>query len=284
MSSDSWSHRTGDDAAINESRILVLRGHRIYEDANGHICLDDLWRAAKARNTRAPSKWRLSRMAKALIEELERKIKISSLKENKRIAPSIYALRGRGSTGTYAHPILAAAYAGYLSPKLEIEVREVWLRYRAGDATLADEILGRATAEANRWAGTRAISRAQRVAYTDTLKRHRVSGKGYMECTEAVYMKLLGGRSHQIRAARGLEPLVNVRDNLSTAELSFIMAAEALAAERIEQEIRLGNDECIKATSTSASAISDAIEADRRNRQGRLSGARALPPRLEERA
>jgi hypothetical protein len=258
---------------MNESRTLVIRGARIFEDINGHICLDDLWRAAKANPSKAPSKWRRSRLAKALIAELEKKIKISSLKENKPVAPSIYAHRGRGLTGTFAHPILAAAYAGYLSPKLELEVRDIWLRYRSGDATLADEILQRATAEENRWAGARAISRSQRVAYTDTLKKHHVTGQGYMHCTEAVYTKLLGGRSHQIRANRGLEPMANIRDNLSVAELSFVMAAEALAAERIEQEIRIGNDECIDASATSASAIRGAIEADRKNRQPRLPSA-----------
>jgi len=68
----------------------------------------------------------ISDMAQSLIVELEKKIKISSLKEDKAVFSSIYARRGRGSTGTFAHPILAAAFAGYLSPKLELEVREIW--------------------------------------------------------------------------------------------------------------------------------------------------------------
>ena len=101
---------------------------------------------------------------------------------------------------------------------------------------------------------------------------HYVTGSGYWQCTEALYAKLLGGKSQQIREARGLEPKVNVRDNLSVAELSFVMAAEALAAERIEHEIRLGNDECIDATRRSAAAIKDAIESDRKSRQPRLPG------------
>ncbi len=256
---------------MNESRAIVIRGHRILEDVYGHVCLDDLWRAAKASESKAPAKWRLGRMAQALIAELEKKIKISSLKENRPVPPTIYARRGRGSIGTYAHPILAAAYAGYLSPKLELEVREVWLRYRSGDATLADEILQRATAEENRWAGARAFSRAQRVAYTDTLKAHDVNGRGYMDCTEAVYMKLLGGKSYQLREERGLARMENVRNHLTIAELSFVMAAEALAAERIEEEIRLGNDECVEASGRSASAIRQAIESDRKARQARLS-------------
>jgi len=61
-------------------------------------------------------------------------------------APLTVGRRQPGTNGgTYAHPILACAYAGYLSPELEIEVREIWLRYRAGDATLADEVLARAS-------------------------------------------------------------------------------------------------------------------------------------------
>jgi hypothetical protein len=177
------------------------------------VRLDDLWRAAKAGASKQPKHWRTNAIAKALIDELQKKVTTSYIKENKLIIPVIYAKAGRGNDGTFAHPIIAAAYAGYLSPKLEIEVREVWLRYRSGDATLADEIL----------------------------------------------------------QARGLEPRVNVRDNLSTAELSFVMAAEALAEERIEQEIRLGNDECVEATAKSASAIREAIESDRKSRQARLT-------------
>jgi hypothetical protein len=182
----------------------------------------------------------------------------------------IYSKQGRGNEGTYAHPILAAAYAGYLSPKLEIEVREIWLRYRKGDATLADEILQRATAEENRWVGARAMARSQRISYTNTLKRHYVEGKGYMYCTEALYSRLLDGKSYELRARMGLGPKANLRDNLDIAELSFVMAAEALAAERIEEEHRIGNAECIEATARGAQAIKSAIENDRRNRQRRM--------------
>src|SRR5262249_43766718 len=117
----------------------------------------------------------------------------------------------------------------------------------------------------------RAISRSQRVAFTDTLKAAYVTGRGYMDCTEAVYLKLLGGKSYQLREARGLAPRENVRNHLTIAELSFVMAAEALAAERIEEELRLGNDECVEASGQSAKSIREAIEADRKTRQRRLA-------------
>jgi hypothetical protein len=249
---------------------LVLRGKKITEDAFGNLCLDDIWALSNTRPTKQPKHWRVTNLAANLIAELRKKVTLADLNENKLKTPIIYAKQGRGNQGTFAHPILAAAYAGYLSPKLEIEVREIWLRYRAGDATLADEILQRATAEENRWAGARALSRGQRVAYTDVLKKHYVQGRGYMDCTEAVYMRLLGGKSYELRARRGLTPLINMRDHLDIAELSFVMAAEALAAERIREEHRLGNEQCIEATDRSAAAIKNAIDSDRKNRQKRL--------------
>jgi hypothetical protein len=153
---------------------------------------------------------------------------------------------------------------------LEIEIREVWLRYRAGDATLADDILQRASAEANHWAGVRALARTGRVSFTDTLKSHGVTGRGYLECTEATYLNLLGGKSYQIRASRGLAPKSNLRDNLDAIELACVMASESLASERITEEERLGNAQCVEASAITASVIREAIEADRRSRQRKL--------------
>jgi ribosomal protein L5 len=170
----------------------------------------------------------------------------------------------------YAHPLIATAYAGYLNPKLEIEIAEIWLRYRAGDPTLADEILQNATPAANEWAGARAISRAVRNDFTEKLREHEVVGSGYALCTDAVYKQLLGGPAKKIRDQRGLPQKGNVRDALSKNELSFIMAAESLATERIADEDRRGNDQCMEATSRSASFIREAIDRDRLDRQKRI--------------
>lgn len=248
---------------------LALRGKAIQEDEYGRVCLDDIFEVAGAKETKAPKHWRGNRAAKELEQELQKKVTAGYLKAGQPNVPVIEAGRGRGAKGTYAHPVLAAAYAGYLSPKLEIEVREVWLRYRAGDATLADEVLQRATAEANHWAGVRALSRSQRVAFTDALKAHGVVDKGYMHATEATYMGLLGAPSFQLRRDRGLKP-GNLRDQFSATDLSYLMAAESLAAERIEEENRQGNRECVQAAGIGGSAIRAAIEADRKSRQKRL--------------
>ena len=246
---------------------IVIRGRSIREDDTGQLLLDDIWELAKAPATKRPAYWRIGAGARALISALTNKIRNSDIKSE----DPIYAKRGRGQKGTYAHPILAAAYAGYLDPDLEIEVREVWLRYRAGDATLADEILQRASAEENRWAGVRALSRAQRNGYTDVLKAHGVHDKGYMACTEAVYVHLLGGESWKLRGALGLPRGTNLRDAVGIDNLSWIMAAEALAADRIEDEARAGNYQCEEASIIAAKAIRRAIDEDKRSRQSRAA-------------
>lgn len=249
---------------------LELRGVSVREDDRGWLCLDDLWAAAKASEGKRPKFWRRTEPCKALISALRKKVGIHNLNPGDPSTWVIYARRGRGAAGTFAHPILAAAYAGYLNPVLEIEVREVWLRYRAGDANLADEILQKASSDANHWAGVRALSRSRRNSYTDTLKVHGVEGRGYMNCTEAVYLNLLGGRSFELRNAMQLPKKSNLRDHLSADKLAFIMAAEALAAERIAEEGRKGNSSCAEASALSASALRAAIAADRKSRQPKL--------------
>jgi hypothetical protein len=254
---------TGDDNEKPQGRELMVRGKAISEDATGLIRLDDLWDAAGRESGKAPRFWRFTRAYRDLLSALKSKVGIPNNSDEQ----LVHAGRGRFSRGTYAHPILAAAYAGYLDPDLEVEVREIWLRYRAGDATLADDILQRASDAANHWVGVRALVRSGRNNFTDVLKAHGVVDKGYMHCTEAVYQALLGGKSYEIRARLGLAPRVNLRDNLSATALASVMLAEALSSERIEEEKRHGNADCATATLKSARAVRDAVDEDRKNRR-----------------
>jgi len=172
--------------------------------------------------------------------------------------------------GVYAHPILACAYAGYLSPELEIEVREVWLRYRAGDPTLADEVLERATPEANLWVASRAEARAIRNGYTTALRDHEVKGRGYIDCTDEAYTKLFDAPAWQLRQRRGLPKGTNLRDKMDVVELSAIKLTEALATQRITVEDSRGNSECKEATGRTASNVRFAIDREMQDRQKRL--------------
>jgi len=162
--------------------------------------------------------------------------------------------------------VLAASYAGYLNPDLEIEVLQVWLRFRAGDPHLADEILERASDEANRWVAARAEGRVQRRRFTDVLKIHGVVDNGYGIVTNALYRALFNKSANQIKAERRV---VTTRDGFEITELAQVTLSEGLASERIEDEKCWGANECARATSTSASYIRDAVEAERRSRQAK---------------
>lgn len=113
----------------------------------------------------------------------------------------------------------------------------------------------------------RAHSIRVRNQYTDTLKEHGVEERGYMDCTEGIYTGLFGRKSYQIRQARGLAPRTNVRDHLQEVELTFVAAAEALSAERIRAEKRIGNVDCAQASFLSAANLRQALEADRQSRK-----------------
>lgn len=236
--------------------MIRLRGHLVEEDEFGRWNLNDIWLLSKAPNSRLPKEWVKKKPIKRLASELQKKVTNSLLKQNKQNIPVIYAKQGRGNSGTFAHPILAAAYAGYLSPKLEIETREVWLRYRSGDASLADEILQKSTPQANEWAGTRALSRSKRMEFTAMLEEHGVEGIGYALCTNAVYTGLFDANAEQLKAQKGvMTKSGSLRDKMDTDELVSIMFAESLSKKRIQDEDANGNSQCVRATVRSLSLI-----------------------------
>lgn len=250
---------------------LVIRGRNVRFDENGLACLNDIWKAAGFTKNQLPGEWsRLPttrRKMERVLELVTGKSRDYKPEDMRRVYRTV---RGRGAA-TYADIRLALDYAEYLNPKLAIEVKEVFLRYKAGDATLADEVLQRASAEDNVWAGNRAIGRAVRVQYTGELKnRGVIEPKHYAMCTNATYQNLFGKTAREIKDAKGLPANGNPRDSMDARELAYLSASEALSVERMEDEDSQGFRECHGATSKAASAIRSAIETDRKDRQKRL--------------
>jgi len=243
---------------------FVIRDSSVKVDDNGLVSLTDIWKLAGSPKSKKPADWlRLPNTLNLSGTLLSRIVGKSHKSQEKRIKSVHYSA---GVNGSFAHPILACAYAGYLSAKLEIEVREVWLRYKSADATLADEILSEASPEANEWAGTRALSRATRNRFTNTLQRHGVSnGLDYAICTNETYAALFGAPAKQLKKDRKV--IGSLRDAMSVTELSYIMASESLASERIEDTESRGRLECQESTRKSATFIKEAIEKDRASRR-----------------
>lgn len=248
---------------------LKVRGRAIRSDENDLICLTDIWEASGFSVNQRPVDWWRLPSIQSLAAALLEKVGKSHQKKKIEVKSIFYTKSGRGG-GTFAHPILACAYAGYISPKLEIEVREVWLRYKAGDPALADEVLERASPEANLWVASRAEARAIRNGYTETLRDHEVKGRGYMECTDEAYLKLFDAPAWRIRQQRGLPKGANVRDKMDIVELQAIKLTEALATQRIAVEDSRGNAECKEATGRTAANVRFAIDREMQDRQQRL--------------
>jgi hypothetical protein len=107
---------------------------------NDLICLTDFWKAVgRPKNKSAPQWLRLPQTIHFIIR-LESKIgHPESLVEK------------WDESETFAHWQLALAYAKYLSADLEMHMSEVYMRYQAGDVTLADQIADKASPEAQEW-------------------------------------------------------------------------------------------------------------------------------------
>lgn len=250
---------------------LPIRGRPVRFDENGLACLNDIWTAAGFTKSQRPSDW--SRLDGTL-KKMERVMQLITGKSRNYNAEDmrlVFRTKRGVDGGTYADIRLALDYAEYLNPKLAIEVKEVFLRYKAADVTLADEVLQRASAEDNEWAAQRAISRAVRMQYTAELKVRGVTEpKHYAMCTNTTYQNLFGKSAKDLKIDKGIPANANLRDKLDVRSLAFLGASEALSVERMEDEDSQGFNECQEATKRAASSIRSAIDSDRRDRQRRL--------------
>lgn len=254
------------------SKELKIKGRAIRVDDTGRVSLNDIHTAAGFSKNQTPADWNALDSAKKLITATIRKLTgKSGYFEKADIQAVHYTKRGPGG-GVWAHPIVALGYAEYLSPALAVEVREVFLRYKAADPTLADDVLSRGTPEANEWAATRALGRVKRNEYTATLQAHGVEGFGFANCTNAVYETLFDAKTKALKKARGLPANSNLRDHMGSDELVSIMFAEMLSKQRIDEEDPFGNRECEMATRRSSARVRATIEDDRKDRQRRLAG------------
>jgi len=159
-------------------------------------------------------------------------------------ASHIYrATKGKGG-GTFAHWQIALAYAKYLSPELHMQVNQVYARFKSGDVTLAAEIADKAKPADAEWLARRVQGTVARNQLTSTLAAHGVAGKGFADCTNAIYRHVLGGKKSEVCAARGLRKSTNLRNVMDVAQLTMTAMSELVAAKRIEVKNQRGNQAC----------------------------------------
>jgi hypothetical protein len=255
----------------NTLDFIKIKGRKVAVDSKGRVRLNDIHKAGGFSKNQLPSDWGSYQSTIDLVIHTAQKSSGKSGTLSKDDMLSVYCVKmGRGG-GIWAHLNLALAYAKYLSPALHYEVNEVFLRYKSGDATLADDVLQRAPAKDNEWAGVRALVRSRRNELTETLQEHEVTKPvEFARVTNATYKALTDRTAKQLKIAKGLKPKDSLRDAMTTKELVFVMAAEQLAKERIEEEDSRGVVQCETAASKSASSIRRAIEMDRADRRRNL--------------
>ena len=163
--------------------------------------------------------------------------------------------RGKHGGGTFAHWQIALAYAKYLSPELHMQVNEVYARYKSGDVTLADEIADKATPQQQDWLAKRVAGKAARGQLTSPLQAHGVVGKGFADCTNAIYRPILGGKKSEICAQRGLRKSTNLRDVMDLEQLTRTSLAEIVARKAIERANVRGNERCTYECSRAAERV-----------------------------
>lgn len=256
----------------SESKPLTIRGRTIRSDEGGLICLNDIWRAAGFSQNQRPSDWA---SLPSSMKRMERVLKLITGKSGNYVKADILRVlktRVGKNGGTWTDIRLALDYAEYLNPALAIEVKEVFLRYKAADPTLADDIMERSTPDANEWIARRSMGRSIRGAYTAALSNHGVNEHAHFAaCTNATYLGLFNKTAAQLKKDKGL-PAKNgkLRDAMDLKEIVTVSFAEMMSTERIGDEECQGFVECRDATSKVAGAVRNMIEDDRKDRQKRL--------------
>lgn len=253
-------------------KTMLFKKSKIRVDEDGLVCLGDIHTAAGFTKNQTPSDYMALHSAqKEVVALVKKKTGKSGLFTKEDIKRVWYSKKGPGG-GVWADENIALGYSAYLSPTLAVEIRDVFLRYKKGDESLVAEIRENNRRRVDEVRERhRQIGKQVRKDYTATLKDHGVEKPfDYANCTNEVYKPILGGTAGQIKIARGLPKKTNLRDHMTTSELAYAMAAEALATERIEQASSDGYLQCRDETKFAASAIGGAIESDRKNRQKKL--------------
>lgn len=239
-----------------QEKTITIFNKTIRQDADGRFCLNDLHKAAiangQATDNHKPAKFLRNENVKAFVKVLDLE------GQN---CPSIQTIKGRGITGTYATELVALRYAGWISPKVEVEVYKTFQKVANADEGLTHDLLERQQdPEAQKRLAARAQSKVIRQTFTDGLKKHGVTGVGYALCTNAIYEPLFGTDAKGLRELMKLPQKANVRESMERRELVATMFAEELALIKIEREKAQGNYQCAAQSRKAAEQTKAAME------------------------
>ena len=103
----------------------VIAGVEIHTDDLGRFNLNALHRASGLGDHKKPSKWVSTKQTQELIEELE-----SQSPNSDSGRESIAVVNGCVYQGVFADELLAISYAGWISPRFQLQVNQVFLDHK----------------------------------------------------------------------------------------------------------------------------------------------------------
>ncbi len=159
---------------------------------------------------------------------------------------------------TYICPQLTIALAEWLSPEFHHHVLSIFERYMRSDITLADEILQRQTdPKAVHWLKERTEGKLVRLEFSEEVE-NRAKGKfAHAQATNAIYEPLLGGTAKELKQQKGTS---NLRDGLTSIELTAIRLAELCATERMRNQDAQGLTKVKECASSAASDVRKVLD------------------------
>lgn len=110
---------------VQQPTLPVIAGHEIAMDEHGRFNLNAIHKASGEGKGKAPSTWTVTKQSKELVQELASQTKNSGFEP-------IASFHGGAHRGTFAHELLAVSYAGWISPRFQLQVNQVFLDYRMG--------------------------------------------------------------------------------------------------------------------------------------------------------
>ena len=247
---------------------VTIHNTEIKQNEDGLISLTDIWKASGSSNDKKPHQWLRWEPTQEFVKHIAQKGASTPLSHNTDIEGILERKRGRKG-GTYASAQIALAYAKWLSPELHEQVNDNFLRTKAGDPSVAEEVLDNYTANQDKdpnWEVARLRGKLYRAYFTDVLKSHGVTRGGFGKATNMLYQGALGKNNMQLRSERGLPTAKGqrtypaTRDYMSNEELTKTLIAEELAAFSIRENGIQGDEQCSKVAHKAGRSAKQQVE------------------------
>ncbi|TMO02909.1 KilA-N domain-containing protein [Pseudoalteromonas sp. S558] len=106
---------------------LIISNTLIPVDHYNRVNLNALHKASGLGKHKAPNKWLSNVSTKELILELNSDLSLGKIEQTPNSGSALEVNNGGSNRGTFAHELLAISYAGWISPKFQLEVNRIFL-------------------------------------------------------------------------------------------------------------------------------------------------------------